>query len=139
MAHLVAFWVWLQSLIIKFFLGFNFLPIYDRVKMKIALFLVAYAFLILIGGIIGYFKAGSGASFWAAFAFFIPYLICAIALYHYKLFGGIGCTFLTLALCGFFLYRFVLTHAFFPVGLMLIASFISLCLCYFALIKLKRY
>ena len=108
-------------------------------EMKTAVFLIIYAFLILVGGIVGYFKANSLLSLWVSIGFFIPYLIFAISVYKHKKFGAFACLGLTLVLLAFFLYRYMLTHAFFPAGLMLILSFVTLLICLIVIFRLRRY
>ncbi|NGX31144.1 MAG: hypothetical protein K940chlam8_00505 [Chlamydiae bacterium] len=100
--------------------------------------LVIYACLILLLGTIEYLTTKSVLSFWVSFAFFVPYIIFAMALFKRKVFGGVICVGLTCLLLGFFLYRYFMTHQLFPIGIMLILSFFALIFCLLAIRKIRK-
>lgn len=89
-------------------------------RNAIAIFI--YSNLLLIGGLVGFFKAGSVPSLVTAAS--ISLLLDAMGFYVYKgrkdalksVFIAIG------FILAFFIYRFFLTHAFMPAGLMIILT-----------------
>lgn len=89
---------------------------------KQAYFIWAYAIILLIGGVIGFLKAGSVVSIatsscFAALLFATGYGIkqnCSISYYT-----TIG---LLVSLLAFFAYRYLMTHQFMPAGLMIILT-----------------
>ncbi len=88
-----------------------------------------YGFLILIGGIMGHWKAGSKASLITSVvsAFFL--FLSAIAMQKRKRWGWMIAFITMLSLDLFFLYRTYLTMKFFPSGMMaVISAFAATCL-----------
>ena len=95
-------------------------------SMKLAAVIAAYALLILIGGGIGYWKAGSMGSL-------IMGITCGSALLLSAFYLAKGRTqilyfvlFLTFCLDAFFTYRFAKTLHFVPAGLMSLLSLVVL-------------
>lgn len=95
----------------------------------IAFFL--YGLLILIGGVIGHFKANSVASLVAGTLFGILAIACAILIYNDVSWGYLAGVILTLFLLLFFLYRFSLSYRFMPAGLMVLLSFVMILIQFF--------
>lgn len=85
-----------------------------------------YALLLLIGGYMGFSKAGSLTSIISASVFAFLLLCCGIGVWKdYKAAYRVALG-LIVVLVGFFSYRFWLTHAFMPAGLMIILSLLVL-------------
>jgi len=86
---------------------------------------IIYALIVLIGGVIGYIKAGSTPSLIMGVAFALM-LISSSVLIHKKMIIGF---YLSLILTGFlaffFGYRFFNSFKFMPAGLMIILSLIN--------------
>lgn len=85
-----------------------------------------YGVMTIIGGVIGYLKAGSQMSLIAGGVSGLLILGSAVALLNGKPFGYYGILVLSLALAVFFGMRFFQSFAFMPAGLMLALSLISL-------------
>lgn len=83
-----------------------------------------YAALIAIGGIIGYVKAGSTPSLVAGLSFGFVIGFNSIGIYKGCRIALSVATILSLLLGAFFSYRFYLTQALMPAGLMIILSVI---------------
>ncbi len=81
-----------------------------------------YALLVFVGGVIGHLKAGSAMSLLSGICFGIALFISATGLYLEKRWGSILTLILTASLLSFFGYRYFITHAFMPAGLMLSLS-----------------
>lgn len=89
---------------------------------KSSLIVASYAILVLIGGIIGHIKAGSKASLISGITFGVLLLLLSLAMYKEKRYGYYLALGLAFFLDAFFTYRFTLTHAFFPSGMMSLLS-----------------
>lgn len=87
--------------------------------------IIIYSIIVLLGGVIGFVKAGSSASIMMATAFTLLLLVSSF-LVHKKIVLGIYMSlFLTGFLACFFGYRFFNGFKFMPAGLMLILSIIN--------------
>jgi uncharacterized membrane protein (UPF0136 family) len=89
---------------------------------KTAWILFGYALFILIGGIIGHFKAGSQASLIMGLVFGLLLMVLSVLMIKRKkpaLYAAFG---LTIILDVFFTYRFIHTHAIFPAAVLSIIS-----------------
>lgn len=96
---------------------------------------VVYAVLVGVGGVIGFAKAGSPASLAMGTLFSLLLLICAFAMYKQSVLAHFSAIVLTSLLGCFFAYRFFITGAFMPSGMMMILSIaMTVILC----IKQKR-
>lgn len=84
----------------------------------------AYGLLLLIGGIIGHFKAGSNASLIMGGISAVIAIGSSIAMFKKYLFGETVALVLSFILTLFFAYRFYLTLKFMPPGFMGIISLI---------------
>ena|SRR5579872_722658 len=100
---------------------------------KASLMLFIYAFLIFLGGIIGYIKAGSGMSLMMGLVFGTLLMICALAIYKRKIVGIWIALGLVIILDAFFTYRFMKTQSFLPSGLFSLLSLVTLFLMIFEL------
>ncbi|MBS0620487.1 MAG: TMEM14 family protein [Verrucomicrobia bacterium] len=81
-----------------------------------------YGLLVLIGGLIGHFKAASAASLIAGGASGVLLLVCSWALYKRKKAAYPLSLLLVILLDAFFTYRFALSLKFLPSGLMSLIS-----------------
>lgn len=100
---------------------------------KSAIFVVVYAILVFIGGLMGFLKANSLPSLIMSGSFAFLLLDCAYFIwrgYNKALIIAIG---LQLLLLVFFCYRFYLSFKFMPAGMMIALT----CLCIGALIYQK--
>ena len=91
-------------------------------KKNLAYFVVLYAFIILVGGLIGFLKASSVASIVMSSFFSVFLFISALAIHRLHLWGFYAAFGLSLLLMGFFAYRFFLSQQFMPSGLMMVIS-----------------
>lgn len=89
---------------------------------KQSLIIWSYALLLLIGGLIGFFKANSYVSLFTSSFFAILLFGCGYLVRKGNLAAYIVASSLTICLLAFFAYRFILTHQFMPSGLMTILS-----------------
>lgn len=89
-------------------------------------FAFVYGILTIVGGLIGYFKAGSQASLISGGLSGLLILASAFALLKGKPLGYYGLLGLSLLLAVFFGMRFFKAWAFMPAGLMLTLSVITL-------------
>ena len=87
---------------------------------------IIYAVIVFVGGLVGHTLAGSKASLTAGIVFSILLIISGLGLLAHKKFGAILALALTLALDGFFTYRFMLSFSFMPAGMMALLSLIVL-------------
>ncbi len=85
-----------------------------------------YSFIILVGGMIGYYTQHSQASLIMSLVFSILLAVCAIGMLKNIPFAYIASKILTGALLAFFLYRFYLKLKFMPAGLVALLSLITL-------------
>jgi uncharacterized membrane protein (UPF0136 family) len=81
-----------------------------------------YGLIILIGGLIGHYQAGSKASLICGLVFGMLMLICAWGILKGKSSIYFVALILTLILDGVFTYRFAKTLHFFPAGFMSLVS-----------------
>jgi uncharacterized membrane protein (UPF0136 family) len=81
-----------------------------------------YAFFVLVGGLIGYLKAGSIASLAMGLFFSALLFSCAFAIYKKSVLGHVLSLALTSFLLLFFGFRFFQKLAFMPAGLMVCLS-----------------
>jgi uncharacterized membrane protein (UPF0136 family) len=92
--------------------------------MKSGIAVLIYAFIVFLGGIIGYVKAHSFVSLSTGIAFAMMLGISGWALIKGKIAGFYSSLSLALALGIFFSVRFFQTYKFMPPGLMCLLSFI---------------
>lgn len=85
-----------------------------------------YGLFVLVGGVMGYLKAGSNVSLIAGVSCGLLLLASGGLMYKELLPGWIGAIVVTLALTGFFSYRFFLSYAIWPAGVMAIVSILML-------------
>jgi len=85
-----------------------------------------YAFLVLIGGILGYVKAQSAVSLMTGVLSSMFLCASAFGILKERTIGFFFASLLTLALGIFFTYRLIQTHSFMPAGMMCILSLIVL-------------
>lgn len=90
----------------------------SRVVMTPNLILWIYIALLIAGGLIGFFKAGSKASIIASIAFAIPLSLCAAGVINVHWVADVILVVLVL----FFGFRFSKSRRFMPSGLMAILS-----------------
>ena len=102
---------------------------------KAALLISIYAFLVLLGGIIGYYKAASIASLASGVVFGLTLAVCAWITFKNQLVGVYTALGTTLVLEMFFIYRFTLSWKFMPAGMM---SAVSLAVASALLVYLRR-
>ncbi len=100
---------------------------------KASLMLFIYAFIVMLGGIIGFIKAHSGASLMMGLLFGTLLMVSAFAVYKRKVVGIWISLALVLILDAFFTYRFMQTLRFLPSGLFSLLSLITLFLMIFEL------
>ena len=99
---------------------------------------IVYAILLLIGGAIGFIKAGSVISLG------VGILSCTLIIVSCKVgdkdpkSGYFYITSISLVLASFFIYRFIKTHHFMPGGLMAVLSTINCLVTGFSLLKMKK-
>ncbi len=94
-----------------------------------------YGVLVLIGGIIGHYKAASTASLVSGLVFGALLIATSWMIFKNKLIGIYSALIVSFVLDGFFTYRLVLTHKFFPSGMM---SLLSLAVIVYLVFNLKR-
>ncbi len=95
--------------------------------MKVtATVIFSYALLLLVGGWIGHWKAGSAASLIAGLSSGIALALCALAIARGKVAGQYAALGFTLAMLAFFIIRFAKTHSFFPSGMLSLLSLVVL-------------
>ena len=95
--------------------------------MKVTATIVfAYSLLILLGGVIGYLKAGSSASLIAVVTFAVLLSLCSYAIAKGKIAAQYFALGLTFFLDGFFTFRFAKTLHFIPAGMMSLLSLVVL-------------
>jgi uncharacterized membrane protein (UPF0136 family) len=100
---------------------------------KASLMLFIYAFLVLLGGIIGFIKVKSGMSLMMGLLFGTLLMVSAFAIYKRKVVGIWISLALVLILDAFFTYRFMKTLRFLPSGLFSLLSLVTLFLMIFEL------
>ncbi len=83
---------------------------------------IIYAFLLLGGGMMGYYMANSWASLIAGSLSAIILIICAISMFNKSLLGYFIAVGVAFALTIFFANRFIGTFKILPTGLMAIVS-----------------
>lgn len=88
----------------------------------LTLLICAYGLLIGMGGLIGFFVAGSIASLIAGSTFSFLLLMSGYLMQNNGRLGVISSTFLTIFLAGFFSYRYLVTEKFMPSGMMALLS-----------------
>lgn len=88
----------------------------------LTLLVCAFGLLVGMGGLIGFFMAGSIASLLAGSAFSFLLLMSGYLMQSNRKLGLISSTSLTLALAGFFSYRYLITEKFMPSGMMALLS-----------------
>ncbi len=81
-----------------------------------------YALFVLVGGLIGYVKAGSLASLTMGCFFSALLFLCAFAIYRKSVLGHVLTLALTSFLLLFFGFRFFQKLVFMPAGLMVLLS-----------------
>ena len=88
--------------------------------------ILGYGVLVLIGGLMGYFKAYSLASLISGLIFGISLIVSGIAMLKKKVWGQYLALGLSILLTLFFGYRFIITKnfSFFPGGLFTLVSLI---------------
>jgi uncharacterized membrane protein (UPF0136 family) len=94
--------------------------------MQTYIVLAVYGALVLIGGFIGFLKAGSYASLIMGAISGLLLFATSYGLHEAKEWAGQAAFVIPFILTVFFLYRFSMTHAFMPAGLMVILGFITL-------------
>jgi len=103
----------------------------------LTLLICSFGLLIGMGGLIGFFVAGSIASLIAGSTFSFLLLMSGYLMQNNRRLGLISSTFLTISLAGFFSYRYLVTEKFMPSGMMALLSAIVF-LVIIANISLKR-
>lgn len=86
----------------------------------------AYALLLILGGLIGFFVAGSEVSLWMGASLGLILLIAAYTTYCGRPVGLYTTVVVSIALSFFFGYRYALTDKIMPGGLMMFFSLIML-------------
>ncbi|MFQ6112980.1 MAG: TMEM14 family protein [bacterium] len=95
--------------------------------MKMASYIIlAYGVLVLVGGILGYVKSQSLPSIISGVIFGILIILSAAIMLKGMAVGTYSALIISAFLAVFFTYRFIVSHAFMPAGLMIILSLISL-------------
>lgn len=95
--------------------------------MNIHAYLVTlYAILIIVGGVMGFIKAASIASLAMGVLFGVLLLGTSFAMYKGNRVGFWTAVFLTAVLLAFFLYRYLLSGAMIPAGVMTLVSLLVL-------------
>lgn len=88
--------------------------------------LMVYAILLIIGGVIGYIKAGSIVSLVMGIAFGISLIVSSIGMFKKCVHARYTSLILTGFLTLFFIYRFIMSYKMMPSGVMAIISIIVL-------------
>ena len=109
------------------------MPIHMTGPAKI--YFIIFGLLTIIGGVMGYVKAGSAASLIAGSICGVLLLIAAFLLPGYLTPGLILALVVSLALAGRFLPAFIKTGHLMPAGLMSVLSVIGIVMAIIALIK----
>lgn len=99
--------------------------------MQNYLILAIYGALVLVGGLMGFKKAGSMASLIMGGVSGLLLLATSYGLYQGHSWAQTAAFALPLLLTLFFLYRFSLSYAFMPAGLMVVLGIATLLLMYF--------
>lgn len=92
--------------------------------MTVASFI--YGLLTILGGLMGYLKAGSKKSLYSGILFGVLIILAAWAMVANELAGYYGLIVLSLMLAIVFTIRFIKTKAFMPAGLMLMLSLLMI-------------
>lgn len=107
--------------------------------MKTLAFIVLfYGVLILVGGWMGHYKAGSSASLVSGLVFGIFLLGCSLFLFKNQRPAAYVALILTFVLDAFFTYRFSQTLKFMPSGMMSLMSLLTLILIASQMRQLRR-
>lgn len=85
---------------------------------------ILYAFVLMGGGMMGYYKAGSLPSLLMGCVTGLILIVSAISMFNKDLLGYFLSCGIAFALAVFFTYRFVDTFKLIPTGLMAVISFI---------------
>ncbi|MFY7843437.1 MAG: TMEM14 family protein [Rhabdochlamydiaceae bacterium] len=104
----------------------NSLP--QKEARQLSILNMIYAFILLIGGIMGFIKAKSSPSLIFASLFFLMFCFTSLKIYQNKLYALKLNIFLILILDAFFTYRYLLSFKWMPAGLMSALSLILLIL-----------
>jgi uncharacterized membrane protein (UPF0136 family) len=99
--------------------------------MQSYLVLAIYGALVFVGGLMGYKKAGSMPSLIMGGISGLLLLATSYALYQGHAWAQTVAFAIPLLLTLFFLYRFSLSYAFMPAGLMIVLGIVTLLLIYF--------
>lgn len=87
-----------------------------------AIIVLVYGLLILVGGIIGHWQAGSMASLLSGLIFGSLLIVASWGMFKSKPWGVWSALFLTFLLDAFFSYRLLITKKFMPSGLLSLIS-----------------
>ena len=98
-------------------------------------YFIIFGALTIIGGIIGYVKAGSIPSIVAGAITGLFLLIAAFLLPEHRAVGLATAFFVSVLLAGYFAPKFLRTHAFMPAGMMSILSVIGIVVALVAWLK----
>jgi len=101
-------------------------------------YLLAYAILVFSGGLVGFILKKSTPSLVAGGFFGLALLWASVLHFTYRKWGIYLAFALLFLLEAFFSYRFILTEAFFPAGMMLILTSGFIILQIFTLVKGSR-
>lgn len=102
---------------------------------KLAIIVLIYALIILVGGIMGHIKAGSTASLITGISSGILLFVCSAGIFFNKRWGVLGSFLCVFLLDAFFFFRLLSTQKFFPSGAM---SLLSLAVLVIMVVMLRR-
>lgn len=91
-----------------------------------AILLLIYGAFVLVGGVMGYIKAASTVSLIMGGVFGLLLILCSALVYKELFVGWITALVVTLALFGFFTYRYFTLFALWPSGVMSLVSVVVL-------------
>ena len=91
-----------------------------------SLLVIVYALLVIVGGVLGFVKAGSRPSLIGGLVGGLALLAAGWGISRGQVWGLQAALVLTLALLVFFIVRYIRTRAFMPGGLMAVLSLLAL-------------
>lgn len=113
-------------------------PAILRAFRSCGLIVLLYAILVFVGGFMGFTMKGSIPSLAIGSLFGLSIVLASVLILTYRKWGLYSAFALIFLLDAFFAYRYLTTHAFFPAGMMLILTSLTIVLLVFKLAKISK-